>query len=135
MADAGAIDLIEHMQRGIGLHGIERVAGKGIDESLRRDAEFLRKDHIERIERFQLLDDPLDIGEAGKRVGVLRRHVHGATWKTSRRVLGPRGRGVKRRRSDLFHLSPIGREVEDAQASEGEWVRVQGQTFREQRTA
>ena len=97
MADAGGPHLFEHERRRIGLDRIQRVAGKPVQEPLRRGPEFLRKDAIDRLDRFHRGDGLLDRGKAGNRVDA-RGCVHAKTTRICGGVcLRQRGRGVKRR--------------------------------------
>ena len=77
MADARRPHLIEHLRRRIGLDRVERVARKGIEETLRRHPELLRVDGIDRLDRLHLGDEVVDAGKAGKRFGAGGPHIHG----------------------------------------------------------
>jgi len=76
MADAGGMDLVEHQRMRIGLHRIERVAGKRIEETFRRRLEAAGMEQIDRLARLQLLDRLLDACEA--RQFDARGRVHGS---------------------------------------------------------
>src|SRR6476646_3992970 len=72
MADAGGPHLLEHMGCRIGLDGIERIAGKTVEESPRRRAELLRKDAIERLAGLERRNRLLDRGKAGNGIDARR---------------------------------------------------------------
>ena len=94
-ADARAIDLVQHMQRRIGLHGIKRVAGKRLDKPLRRDAELLRKDHIDGIDRLQLSMMRSIMAKRGSASVCCGVHVHGPpgeSWPLNGQGGGSSGR-------------------------------------------
>ena len=78
MADAGGVDEFEHRRRRIGLDRKQRVAGKGVEETARRDPEFLREQHIDRLAGLHGLDQLLDAREAGQgRIGRAQIHDKG----------------------------------------------------------
>src|SRR5262249_51161342 len=96
VTDPCRIDEIEHRWRWIGLDGVERVAWKGVQKPLRRDGEPLRKKDVDRINRFQPLDDFLDAGEFRNRRFKQRGSVHPGGSIRKRDCLGQSMRRVKK---------------------------------------
>ena len=76
MADAGGPHLVEHERMRIGLHRIQRVARKGVEEALRRGGEPAGMQHIDGLDGFQPLDHLLHAGKARQQRFDARIGVH-----------------------------------------------------------
>src|ERR1700733_9364660 len=96
MTDTGTVDLIEHVERRVGLHGIKRITGKGIEKALRGRMKLLGKDRVYRFDGLQLFDEPFDTREARQRIGMRRIGVHRPALWNHAGVIGACDPGVKR---------------------------------------